>query len=110
MTSDVRPRPLESSVSPTEVVAESASSQEVNQDVSKERIHPGSSPEKWSSGDLSRQEGLQSEFLHLSPQEPSSSSRQARRQSWRRSSMKGTNRRKSLAPFHQGITGGVLGA
>ncbi|XP_040837448.1 kinetochore-associated protein DSN1 homolog isoform X2 [Ochotona curzoniae] len=104
VTSDVRPRPLESSVNPTEVVAESASSQEVNQDVSKERIHPGSSPEKWSSGDLSRQEGLQSEFLHLSPQEPSSSSRQARRQSWRRSSMKGTNRRKSLAPFHQGIT------
>ncbi|XP_062060144.1 kinetochore-associated protein DSN1 homolog isoform X2 [Lepus europaeus] len=97
VTSKTHGHPLESNLNPVEA------SLEMTRDVAKERIHLGSSPEKWASCDLSHQEGLLSKSLHLSPQEQSAL-RQDRRQSWRRASMKETNRRKSLAPFHQGIT------
>lgn len=98
---------LESSLSPVEVFTKTSASLEMHQGVSEERIHLGSSPKKGENCDLSHQERLQSKSLHLSPQEQSASY-QDRRQSWRRSSMKETNRRKSLHPIHQGITGGVL--
>ncbi|XP_018872814.1 kinetochore-associated protein DSN1 homolog isoform X2 [Gorilla gorilla gorilla] len=94
---------LESSLSPVEVFAKTSASLEMNQGVSEERIHLGSSPKKGGNCDLSHQERLQSKSLHLSPQEQSASY-QDRRQSWRRASMKETNRRKSLHPIHQGIT------
>lgn len=99
---------LESEPGPVEVDNKSSASlEEKTQGVSKERIHFGSSPKNRGSCDLSHQEGLQSASLHLSPQEHSAH-HQDRRQSWRRASMKEMNRRKSLPPFHQGITGGVL--
>nr|XP_011765326.1 kinetochore-associated protein DSN1 homolog [Macaca nemestrina] len=94
---------LESSLSPVEVFTKISASLEMHQGVSEERIHLGSSPKKGENCDLSHQERLQSKSLHLSPQERSASY-QDRRQSWRRSSMKETNRRKSLHPIHQGIT------
>ncbi|XP_025256240.1 kinetochore-associated protein DSN1 homolog isoform X1 [Theropithecus gelada] len=94
---------LESSLSPVEVFTKTSASLEMHQGVSEERIHLGSSPIKGENCDLSHQERLQSKSLHLSPQEQSASY-QDRRQSWRRSSMKETNRRKSLHPIHQGIT------
>ncbi|XP_035963970.2 kinetochore-associated protein DSN1 homolog isoform X2 [Halichoerus grypus] len=75
----------------------------MTQGVSEERIHLGSSPRIGGSCDLGRQEGLQSRFLHLSPQEQSPD-RQDKSQSWRRASMKEMSRRKSLPAFHQGIT------
>ncbi|XP_058143031.1 kinetochore-associated protein DSN1 homolog isoform X2 [Dasypus novemcinctus] len=83
-------------------VSRSETAEDVTQGVSKER-NLGSSPKRGGSHDLSHQEGLQSRSLHLSPQEQSAH-HQDRRQSWRRASMKETNRRKSLPPFHQGIT------
>lgn len=99
---------LASDPNPVEVCGKSSASLEMTQGILKERIHLGSSPKKGESCDLSHQEGLQSRsFLHLSPQEQSAYD-QDRRQSWRRASMKGMNRRKSLPPFHQGVTGGVL--
>nr|XP_015313517.1 PREDICTED: kinetochore-associated protein DSN1 homolog isoform X4 [Macaca fascicularis] len=98
---------LESSLSPVEVFTKTSASLEMHQGVSEERIHLGSSPKKGENCDLSHQERLQSKSLHLSPQERSASS-QDRRQSWRRSSMKETNRRKSLHPIHQGITASSL--
>nr|XP_051702078.1 kinetochore-associated protein DSN1 homolog isoform X2 [Oryctolagus cuniculus] len=97
VTSKTHGHPLESNLNPVEA------SLEMTRDVAKERIHLGSSPEKWASCDLSHQEALLSKSLRLSPQEQPAL-RQDRRQSWRRASMKETNRRKSLAPFHQGIT------
>uniref|UniRef100_A0A2K6LJ38 DSN1 component of MIS12 kinetochore complex n=1 Tax=Rhinopithecus bieti TaxID=61621 RepID=A0A2K6LJ38_RHIBE len=98
---------LESSLSPVEVFTKTSASLEMHQGVSEERIHLGCSPKKGENCDLSHQERLPLKSLHLSPQEQSASY-QDRRQSWRRSSMKETNRRKSLHPIHQGITGGVL--
>lgn len=95
---------LASDPNPVEVCGKSSASLEMTQGILKERIHLGSSPKKGESCDLSHQEGLQSRsFLHLSPQEQSAYD-QDRRQSWRRASMKGMNRRKSLPPFHQGVT------
>ncbi|KAM9589610.1 kinetochore-associated protein DSN1 homolog isoform 2-T6 [Trichechus inunguis] len=93
---------LKSSSNLVEVCTKSSASLEMTKSIAKERIHLGSSPPKGGSCDLSHQEGLQSRSLHLSPQEQSV--HQGRRQSWRRASMKGMNRRKSLPPFHQGIT------
>uniref|UniRef100_H0WHF6 DSN1 component of MIS12 kinetochore complex n=1 Tax=Otolemur garnettii TaxID=30611 RepID=H0WHF6_OTOGA len=93
---------VESSLSSVEVCTKSSANPEMTQGVSKERICLDSSLTKGESCDPSHQEGLQSRSLHLSPQEQST--HQDRRQSWRRASMKGTNRRKSLHPIHQGIT------
>ncbi|XP_006144161.1 kinetochore-associated protein DSN1 homolog isoform X2 [Tupaia chinensis] len=93
----------ESRLNPVEVFTESSTSLEMTQGISKERTHLGCTPKKGGSCDLNHQEELQSKSLRLSPQEQSAC-RQDRRQSWRRASMKETNRRKSLAPFHQGIT------
>ncbi|CAI9154606.1 unnamed protein product [Rangifer tarandus platyrhynchus] len=94
---------LESDPNPVDVCNKSSASLEMTERVSKEQIHRGYGPQKRDSGDLSHQEGLESRSLHLSPQEQSAC-HQDRRQSWRRASMKETNRRKSLPPFHQGIT------
>ncbi|XP_053429547.1 kinetochore-associated protein DSN1 homolog isoform X1 [Nycticebus coucang] len=94
---------LESSLSSVEVCTKSSAYPEMTQGVSKERIYLDSSLTKGGSCDPSHQEGLQSRSLRLSPQEQSTH-HQDRRQSWRRASMKGTNRRKSLHPIHQGIT------
>nr|XP_008540096.1 PREDICTED: kinetochore-associated protein DSN1 homolog isoform X1 [Equus przewalskii] len=94
---------LESDPNPVEVCGKSSASLEMTQGVSQERVHLGSSAKEGGSCDLSHQEGLQSTSLHLTPQEQSAP-RQDRRQSWRRASMKEMNRRKSLLPFHQGIT------
>ncbi|XP_069404609.1 kinetochore-associated protein DSN1 homolog isoform X1 [Ovis canadensis] len=93
---------LESDPNPVEVCNKSSTSQKMTERVSKDRIHLGRSPRKGESGDLSHQEELESRSLHLSPEQ--SACHQDRRQSWRRASMKDTNRRKSLPPFHQGIT------
>ncbi|XP_039720204.1 kinetochore-associated protein DSN1 homolog isoform X2 [Pteropus medius] len=103
VTSKTHDHQLESDPSPVEVCNKSSASLEMTQSVSKERIHLDSSLKKEGSCDLSHQEGLQSTSLHLSPQEQSAH-HQDRRQSWRRASMKEMNRRKSLPPFHQGIT------
>ncbi|XP_004430489.2 PREDICTED: kinetochore-associated protein DSN1 homolog isoform X1 [Ceratotherium simum simum] len=103
VTSKTHDRQLESDPNPVEVCSKSSASLEMTQGISKERIHLVSSPKKEGSCDLSPQEGLQSRSLHLTPQEESAH-RQDRRQSWRRASMKEMNRRKSLLPFHQGIT------
>ncbi|XP_027625972.1 kinetochore-associated protein DSN1 homolog isoform X3 [Tupaia chinensis] len=97
----------ESRLNPVEVFTESSTSLEMTQGISKERTHLGCTPKKGGSCDLNHQEELQSKSLRLSPQEQSAC-RQDRRQSWRRASMKETNRRKSLAPFHQGITASSL--
>ncbi|XP_003983598.3 kinetochore-associated protein DSN1 homolog isoform X1 [Felis catus] len=103
VTSKTHDHQLESDTIPVEVCNKSPASLEITQGVSKERIYLGSSPKVGGSCDLSHQEGLQSRSLHLSPQEQSPD-HQDKSQSWRRASMKEMNRRKSLPPFHQGIT------
>ncbi|XP_059752999.1 kinetochore-associated protein DSN1 homolog isoform X1 [Balaenoptera ricei] len=103
VASKTHDRQLESDPNPAEACGNSSTSLEMIEGVSKEQIHLGSSPKKGESCDLSHQEGLHSRSLHLSPQEQCAR-HQDRRQSWRRASMKETNRRKSLPPFHQGIT------
>ncbi|KAB0399022.1 hypothetical protein E2I00_004159, partial [Balaenoptera physalus] len=103
VASKTHDRQLESDPNPAEACGNSSTSLEMTEGVSKEQIHLGSSPKKGESCDLSHQEGLHSRSLHLSPQEQCAR-HQDRRQSWRRASMKETNRRKSLPPFHQGIT------
>ncbi|KAM5220416.1 kinetochore-associated protein DSN1 homolog isoform 1-T3 [Hipposideros larvatus] len=103
VTSKTHDHQLELDPSPVKMCDKSSTPLEMAPGVSKERIHLGSNPKKEGSCDLSHQEELQSTSLHLPPQEPSAHP-QDRRQSWRRASMKGTNRRKSLPPFHQGIT------
>ncbi|KAG3263217.1 hypothetical protein H1C71_018187 [Ictidomys tridecemlineatus] len=101
VTSKIHDHQLQSSFNPVEVFTKSSVSLEMTQ--AKERIHLGSSPEKGESSDVSYQEGLQLRSLHLSVQEQSVHHRD-RRRSWRRASMNEINRRKSLPPFHQGIT------
>lgn len=103
MTSQTDDHQLESDPNPVDMSNKSSASLETTQGVSKERIHLNSSPKNGRSCDLSHQEELRSTSFHLSPQEQSAP-HQDRRQSWRRASMKGMNRRKSLPPFHQGIT------
>ncbi|XP_078227166.1 kinetochore-associated protein DSN1 homolog isoform X1 [Callithrix jacchus] len=90
---------LESSLSPVEVFTKTSDSLEMHQGVSEERIHLGSSPKKGENYDLSHEERF-----HLGSPQEQFASYQDRRQSWRRASMKETNRRKSLHPIHQGIT------
>ncbi|KAM7126692.1 kinetochore-associated protein DSN1 homolog isoform 2-T2 [Molossus nigricans] len=103
VTSKTHDHQLESDPIPVEVCNKSSASLEMTQGVSKGRIYVSSSPKKGERRDLSHEEGLLSRSLHLSPQEQSAH-HQDRRQSWRRASMKEMNRRKSLPPFHQGIT------
>lgn len=107
VTSKTHDHQMESNPNPVEVCNKSSASLEMTQGISKERIHVGCSPKKRERCDLSHEERLQPRSLPLSPQEQSAHHRD-RRQSWRRASMKELNRRKSLPPFHQGITGGVL--
>lgn len=90
---------LESNPHSMEVCKPSASL-EMTEGTSKGRIPLDSSPKAGGSCDLNCPEELQSGSLHYSPQ----ILHQDRRQSLRRMSMKDTNRRKSLPPFHQGIT------
>ncbi|XP_055977463.1 kinetochore-associated protein DSN1 homolog [Sorex fumeus] len=99
MTSKTHDQQLESNPHPVEVCKPSTSL-EMTEGASKGRIPLDSSPKAGGHCDLNLLEELQSGSLHLSPQ----ILHQDRRQSWRRASMKGTNRRKSLPPFHQGIT------
>ncbi|XP_077025555.1 kinetochore-associated protein DSN1 homolog isoform X2 [Tamandua tetradactyla] len=94
---------LESSPNQVEVCTNSSASLDMTQGISKERIHLGSSPKKGGSYDINHQGEFQTRSLQLSPQEQSTH-HQDRRQSWRRASMKETHRRKSLLPFHRGIT------
>nr|KAF6358147.1 DSN1 component of MIS12 kinetochore complex [Pipistrellus kuhlii] len=103
VTSKAHDHPLESNANPVEVCNKSPASLEMTQGVSKEGIRVGCSPKKGECCELSHEEALQPRSLHLSPQEQSAHHRD-RRQSWRRASMKEVNRRKSLPPFHQGIT------
>ncbi|KAM6147841.1 kinetochore-associated protein DSN1 homolog [Erethizon dorsatum] len=103
VTSKTHDHQLQSSLHPVEMFTKSSASLEMTQGISKEKIHLASTPERGGYCDVSHQEGLQSRSLHLSPQEYSVH-HQDRRQSWRRASMKEINRRKSLPPFHQGIT------
>ncbi|XP_023610235.1 kinetochore-associated protein DSN1 homolog isoform X5 [Myotis lucifugus] len=107
VTSKTHDHQMESNPNPVEVCTKSSASLEMTQGVSKERSHVGCSPKKGECCDLSHEEGLQPRSLHLSPQEQSAHHRD-RRQSWRRASMKEINRRKSLPPFHQGITASSL--
>ncbi|XP_039083111.1 kinetochore-associated protein DSN1 homolog isoform X1 [Hyaena hyaena] len=103
VTSKTHDHHVESDPISVEVYSKSPASLEMTQGVSKERIYLGSSPKVGGSCDLNHQDGLQSRSLHLSPQEQSPD-HQDKSQSWRRASMKEMNRRKSLPPFHQGIT------
>ncbi|XP_021102624.1 kinetochore-associated protein DSN1 homolog isoform X10 [Heterocephalus glaber] len=103
MTLKTHDHQLQSSLHPIEVFTKSSASLEMTQGISKERIHLACSPERGRHCDVSHQEGLQSRSLHFSPQEYSVR-HQDRRQSWRRASMKEINRRRSLPPFHQGMT------
>lgn len=103
VTSKTHDHQLESDPNTVEACSKPPAFLEMTEGVSEEQIHLGSSPKRGGSCDLSYQEGLQARPFHLSPQEQSAH-RQDRRQSWRRASMKETNRRKSLPPFHQGIT------
>ncbi|KAM8775256.1 kinetochore-associated protein DSN1 homolog [Rhynchonycteris naso] len=93
---------LKSDPNPVEVCNKSSASLEITQGISKERTQVCSSPTKRECSDLNHEEVL-SRSLHLSPQEQSAHHRD-RRQSWRRASMKEMNQRKSLRPFHQGVT------
>nr|XP_009688341.1 PREDICTED: kinetochore-associated protein DSN1 homolog [Struthio camelus australis] len=63
----------------------------------------GPSPERISPCKSSPRKDHTSSSFNLSPR-PLIISPQARRRSWRRSSLKGTKRRKSLPPFHQDVT------
>ncbi|XP_036041417.1 kinetochore-associated protein DSN1 homolog [Onychomys torridus] len=103
MMSQTQDHQLQSSPNPLEVLPKSSASLEMTQGIPTEKNHLGWSPEKGESCDANHQERLQLMSLHLSPQEQSVR-HQDRRQSWRRASMKEINRRKSLAPFHPGIT------
>ncbi|XP_060045433.1 kinetochore-associated protein DSN1 homolog isoform X2 [Erinaceus europaeus] len=96
---------LKADPSPLEVCGKpSAFLEMMTQDVPTDRIHFDISSKNVGSCDPSHQEDLQSVSLNLSSQEQPDRHGRDRRQSWRRASMKDTNRRKSLAPFHQGIT------
>ncbi|XP_054995348.1 kinetochore-associated protein DSN1 homolog [Sorex araneus] len=99
VTSKTHDQQLESNPYPVEVCKPPASL-EMTEGTSKGRFPLDASPKAGEHCDLNRPEKLQCGSLHLSPQ----ILQQDRRQSWRRSSMKGLNRRKSLPPFHQGIT------
>ncbi|MEJ1278993.1 kinetochore-associated protein DSN1 homolog isoform X1 [Cricetulus griseus] len=104
MMSKTEDRQWQSRLSPLEVLPNSSASLEMTQGIAKEKNHLGCShPEEGESCDDNHQERLQLRSFHLSPQEQSVR-HQDRRQSWRRASMKEINRRKSLAPFHPGIT------
>ncbi|XP_031228387.1 kinetochore-associated protein DSN1 homolog isoform X1 [Mastomys coucha] len=93
---------LQPSLKTLEALPPSSAYQEmVTQDVSKEKNHFG--PEEGDSCGADHQEGPQLRSFHLDPLEQSLR-HQDRRQSWRRASMKEISRRKSLAPFHPGIT------
>ncbi|XP_067170804.1 kinetochore-associated protein DSN1 homolog [Apteryx mantelli] len=63
----------------------------------------GPSPERISPCKSSPRKDHTLSSFNLSPR-PLIISPQARRRSWRRSSLKGTKRRKSLPPFHQDVT------
>ncbi|XP_051000906.1 kinetochore-associated protein DSN1 homolog [Acomys russatus] len=103
VTSGTQDHRLQPSLNTLEALPSSSASLEMmTQGISKEKNHLDRSPEEGESCDANYQERLHLMFSHLSPQERSV--RQDRRQSWRRASMKETNRRKSLAPFHPGIT------
>ncbi|XP_072487549.1 kinetochore-associated protein DSN1 homolog isoform X2 [Notamacropus eugenii] len=78
-----------------EVCAASSAFPETTKDVSRKRKNSEDSPETGKTQDLSP--------MYMARQEYNSNQK-TRRQSWRRSSMKETNHRKSLPPFHQGIT------
>lgn len=92
---------LQPSLKPLDASPPSSVCQEMMaQGISMEKNHLGSSPGEGEGGSADHQEGPP---FHLSPQEQSIR-HQDRRQSWRRASMKEINRRKSLAPFHPGIT------
>ncbi|KAG8517838.1 Kinetochore-associated protein DSN1 [Galemys pyrenaicus] len=103
VTSQTHEHQLESDPNPVDIINKLSASLDITQGVSQERIHLESSPKNGRSCNLSHQEGLQPTSLHLSLQDQSAH-HQDRRQSWRRASMKDMNRRKSLPPFHQGIT------
>ncbi|XP_074148701.1 kinetochore-associated protein DSN1 homolog isoform X4 [Sminthopsis crassicaudata] len=68
---------------------------ETTKDVSRKRKNSESSPKTGKNQDL--------EPTYMAPQE-NNNNQKAKRQSWRRASMKETSHRKSLPPFHQGIT------
>ena len=61
--------------------------------VSQENATPEAAAGKTSHGSLS------------SVKSPNTTSCQTKRRSWRRSSLKGSKRRKSLPPFHEDVTG-----
>ncbi|KAL1787013.1 kinetochore-associated protein DSN1-like isoform X2 [Sigmodon hispidus] len=103
MMSKTQDHQLQSSLNPLEVLPKPSASLEMTQGISKEKNHDGWSPEEGDGCDANHQERLLLSSLHLSPREQSVR-HQDRRQSWRRASMKEINRRKSLAPFHPGIT------
>nr|XP_038961638.1 kinetochore-associated protein DSN1 homolog isoform X9 [Rattus norvegicus] len=102
--SETQDRPLQPSLEPLEALPRSSAYQEMMaQGTSEEQNHLGRSPREGEGCGADPQEGPQLRSFHLSPQEQSARHRD-RRQSWRRASMKEINRRKSLAPFHPGIT------
>ncbi|XP_027723043.1 kinetochore-associated protein DSN1 homolog isoform X2 [Vombatus ursinus] len=84
---------LTSSHTSLEICATSSAFPETTKDVSRKRKNSEDSSETGKTQDLE----------YMAPQEYNSNQK-TKRQSWRRASMKETNRRKSLPPFHQGIT------
>ncbi|XP_056667832.1 kinetochore-associated protein DSN1 homolog isoform X1 [Monodelphis domestica] len=86
---------ITSNPTPLKICTASSAFLETAQDVSRKRKNSENSPETGKSEDLSP--------TYMDPQEHNNNQK-TKRQSWRRASMKETNRRKSLPPFHQGIT------
>ncbi|XP_036606967.1 kinetochore-associated protein DSN1 homolog isoform X2 [Trichosurus vulpecula] len=86
---------LTSSHASLEICAASSAFPNTTKDVSRKRKNSEDSLETGKTQDLSP--------TYMPPQEYDSNQK-TKRQSWRRASMKETNRRKSLPPFHRGIT------
>ncbi|XP_020854431.1 kinetochore-associated protein DSN1 homolog isoform X2 [Phascolarctos cinereus] len=84
---------LTSSHTSLEICATSSAFPETTKDVSRKRKNSEDSSETGKTQDLT----------YIAPQ-GYNSNQKTKRQSWRRASMKETNRRKSLPPFHQGVT------
>ncbi|XP_044523835.1 kinetochore-associated protein DSN1 homolog [Gracilinanus agilis] len=86
---------ITSNPTPLKICTASSAILETAQDVSRKRKKSENSPKTGKSEDLNP--------TYMDPQEHNNNQK-IKRKSWRRASMKETNRWKSLPPFHQGIT------
>ncbi|XP_074068111.1 kinetochore-associated protein DSN1 homolog [Macrotis lagotis] len=86
---------LTSNPTPLNLCTASSDSLEITKDVSRKRKNSENSPKAGKDQDLKPTDMTLQEYNY---------SKKTKRQSWRRASMKETSHRKSLPPFHQGIT------